>query len=51
MARTTKEDAESTRRSLSAAARAVFFACGVGRASLDKIAELAGGVATGVSVR
>lgn len=42
MARKTKEDAESTRRSIINAARTVFFACGVSRSSLEKIAEAAG---------
>ncbi|PKO90599.1 MAG: hypothetical protein CVU18_00330 [Betaproteobacteria bacterium HGW-Betaproteobacteria-12] len=50
MARKPQEDAESTRRLLIAAARAVFFERGVGRASLEKIAELAGVVTTTVSV-
>lgn len=42
MARKTKEDAETTRRSIINAARAVFFECGVSRSSLEKIAEAAG---------
>ncbi|MBS0370561.1 MAG: TetR family transcriptional regulator [Proteobacteria bacterium] len=42
MARKTKEDAEATRRSIIAAARSVFFECGVSRSSLEKIAEVAG---------
>lgn len=42
MARKTKEDAESTRRSIINAARAVFFKRGVSRSSLEKIAEAAG---------
>ena len=42
MARKTKEDAETTRRTIINAARAVFFECGVSRSSLEKIAEAAG---------
>ncbi len=42
MAKKTKEDAATTRRSIINAARTVFFECGVSRSSLEKIAEAAG---------
>ncbi|PKO90597.1 MAG: TetR family transcriptional regulator [Betaproteobacteria bacterium HGW-Betaproteobacteria-12] len=42
MARKTKEEAEVTRRSIIQAARTVFFARGVSRSSLERIAEAAG---------
>ena len=42
MARRTKEDADATRQALLDAAEAVFYAKGVGRASLAEIAQAAG---------
>lgn len=42
MVRKTKAEAEQTRQEIIAAARAVFYECGVSRTSLEKVAQAAG---------